>query len=199
MWALGNVVFGSFFFQVVLVWACEAGLALYIVWTGAGVWASGCWGCFLQVQRLVELLSKVCGLFIFSKSWSPNEVRNLPLARYPFLFLCIVSSTKRCFLFYCNCITLQTKIVLSYCSVNMMFMYLSPFWGQRSSTELWVLKIFDLHPHNFGTMTDQLLIMLHLQHTCCGYHYNSEKMADIFGLSLLYLLRLCMSRCMHSI
>ena len=112
MWALGNVVFGSFFFQVVLVWACEAGLALYIVWTGAGVWASGCWGCFLQVQRLVELLSKVCGLFIFSKSWSPNEVRNLPLARYPFLFLCIVSSTKRCFCFiaialpYKNCFEL---------------------------------------------------------------------------------------------
>ena len=106
---------------------------------------------------------------------------------------------KNVFLFCCSCITLQTKIVLSYCSVTMMFMYLSPFWGQRSSTELWVLKIFDLHPHNFGTMTDQLLIMLHLQHTCCGYHYNSEKMADIFGLSLLYLLRLCMSRCMHSI
>jgi hypothetical protein len=197
-------MFWFIFFQVMLVWACEAGLALYIVWTGAGVWSSGCWGCFLQAQRLVELLSKVSDLFIFSKSWSPNEVHNLPLARYPFLFglknvnVMHSQDTKRCFCF--------VAIALPY-KLKLFWVIVQPQWclcsfrllGGKSSPGLWVLKIFDIHPHNFGTMIDQLLIMLYLQHTCCGYHYNSEKMADIFGLFLLYLLRLCMSRCMHSI
>jgi hypothetical protein len=40
---------------------------------------------------------------------------------------------KKMFLFCCNCITLQTKIVLSYCSATMMFMYLSPFLGQGAA------------------------------------------------------------------